>query len=222
MSPSSAFNESDSIDLILYHKGLEGLEDWVKKPKTPAELLIEAEDAGEIDKVQQLLFQARLEVVRKFCEELFCQGRNPGRVCRNLYTYVAVLFPDILGDLRGWEVADILFSDTRAAQCARVKHLKGRLNGGKGRTYSQWRARCERSRAVSVAAQLSAEVTKPWERKRGKFGKKIKGKKRKQSPQLQFEFRPKKVEQGELFDELESGAVGGDADGKPKSEGGEA
>jgi hypothetical protein len=73
-----------------------------------------------------------------------------------------------------------------------------------------------------VAAQLSAEVTKPWERKRGKFGKKIKGKKRKQSPQLQFEFRPKKVEQGELFDELESGAVGGDADGKPRSEGGEA
>ncbi len=159
-------NESEAIDLILHHRCGEDPCVWTRAPKSPAELLMEREDAEMELEVQRRLRLARVEVLRKFIEEIFAQGRNPGRVVRNLYTYVLVLFPEVLAGLKPWEVSEVLLSETRAALSARVKMIQRKLDSGRGRKVSTWRAQCERSARVEEAARNGARLRKPWAKKK--------------------------------------------------------
>lgn len=168
-------SESDVIDILLHYRCKENPSVWTREPKRPDEIIADREDLDLGDEFARRLLEARSEVLRKFCEELFSQGANPGRVVRNLFAYVQVLFPDMLDGLKNWEHAEILFSDTRAALSARVKVIQGKLHGGKGKSKAAWRSRCERSRRVAEAARKNAILNTPWAKK--KKSEKIKGKK---------------------------------------------
>lgn len=159
---------------------------WTMTPKNPAELLMEKEDEEMEMEVQKRLRLARVEVLRKFIEEIFAQGRNPGRVVRNLYTYVLILFPEVLEGLKPWEISEVLLSETRQALSARVKMIQGKLDSGRGRKVSTWRAQCERSARVEEAARHGARLRKPWEKK--KRSATVKAERKKKDGQMTLPF----------------------------------
>lgn len=118
-----SLSSDDYLDWALAQRG-EGWRQWSAPTPSPLEVLSLAEDAveyGADDELLQAVEAGKREVVVRLFDFMFAQGANPARVLRLVYILAREFVPGCLGHLEGADIAELLFSESRAAFYHRLK-----------------------------------------------------------------------------------------------------
>ena len=125
----------------------EGVPDMAEVP-TPLDALLKHEEGEPED-----YYAAGIEVMRRFWAWIFEQGPDPAHVTQRVYTITNALWPELLLNMRGEEIA-ILFGQGRAAQSARTVLLNKKLAAAGFRHTSFRHQKSETSRRRMALAQV--------------------------------------------------------------------